>query len=111
MKILRILSIFILFWCNFTEGGEKSYLNWENVTNSVKITIFKSKNIQKTCEKESKKRGNSGFGFALEACSFWKDSLFGRTCDVFVTSDVNQETFAHELKHCFQGDFHKNPKR
>jgi hypothetical protein len=58
--------------------------------------------VQATCEAISKDSGLGGFGFAVDACSFWQK----KTC-LIVTGDKSTHAEAgHEIRHCFQGSFH-----
>ena len=78
---------------NFTK---KTTITWEYVI----------KDINKRCNEESKRLGQKGFSFNLDACSFWKENLFGNTCHIITLEKVNMWTVGHEVRHCFQGDFH-----
>lgn len=72
--------------------------------NANKITLEWKRvaDIQSTCEKESKKRGLGGFGFALKACSFWA----GDSCVLFTGKETSLHSLGHEVRHCFQGAYH-----
>jgi len=84
----------------------------ENQTNEVKITWIAVEDIQKSCDAESKKRGKNGFPYAVDACSFWGDKRnsagsMQRTCFIFTSAKTNTHTLGHEMRHCFQGEYHK----
>jgi hypothetical protein len=66
------------------------------------ITWQLTDNVQKTCEAESRKRGNKGFGYPVSACSFWS----GDTCTIITGTKTTTLDMGHELRHCFQGSFH-----
>jgi hypothetical protein len=70
---------------------EKSTISWRRVDD-----------VQKTCEAESRKRGFSGFGYRVNACSFWE----GGRCDIFTSKSPTTHDLGHETRHCFQGAFH-----
>lgn len=59
-------------------------------------------NVQKTCEAESKRRGLGGFGFGVDACSFWE----GSSCVIITGRLTTMHEIGHEMRHCFQGAFH-----
>ena len=80
-----------------------------NVTNSTLITWKQVDNIQNTCEQESRKRGYGGFGYSLEACAFWDKNFTGFNCQIFTKKNTTHDTLGHEIRHCFQGDFHAQP--
>lgn len=77
------------------------------MTDKVVIKWVRVKDIRATCESESRKRGFKGFGFSMEACSFWGKTLVGGNyCDVFTRERTTLHDIGHEMRHCFQGDFH-----
>ena len=63
-------------------------------------------NIQTTCEAESRKRGNNGFGFPLQACTFWTKHPQGYVCTIYTKKNPTIHTMGHEMRHCFQGNYH-----
>ena len=79
----------------------------DNYTNQVLVKWHYTDNLQKTCETESRKRGHGGFGYPLDACSFWSKSFFGTfTCDIYTERKTNLHFLGHEIRHCFQRNFH-----
>ena len=74
---------------------EKSTIVWHRVDN-----------LQQVCEAESKRRGHGGFGYSVEACSFWDKGLTGHECHIYTRKKTNLENLGHETRHCFQGNFH-----
>ena len=73
----------------------KSTIEWKPVAN-----------LQAECEKESKKRGLGGFGYPVTACSFWDNGIRGNRCLVLTAKNLNMHTLGHEMRHCFQGNYH-----
>jgi hypothetical protein len=73
-----------------------------NYTNQSTITWRSVDNVQKVCESESRKRGYGGFGYGLEACSFFD----GNSCTVITGKKTTMHTLGHEVRHCFQGPWH-----
>jgi hypothetical protein len=64
--------------------------------------------INDFCQKESKKRGFGGFGYHVDACTFWDQDILGNdVCTVYTPSQVNLVMLGHEVRHCFQGAWHK----
>lgn len=74
----------------------------KNTVRHSTITWLTVDNLQATCEAESRKRGNSGFGRKLEACAFWTDN----TCTIITKKQTSLHALGHETLHCFQGAFH-----
>lgn len=64
------------------------------------------KAVNKTCQAESRARGLKGFGYTVEACAFWTQTLFGYRCIIYTSYWTSMDTLGHEIRHCFQGDFH-----
>ena len=73
-----------------------------NIVNQSTVTWLAVDNLQATCEAESRKRGNKGFGYTLEACSFWVKN----TCTIITKKQTSLHALGHETLHCFQGAFH-----
>jgi hypothetical protein len=78
----------------------------ENKMTNTNIEWRPVKEIQAECEKESIKRGLGGFGYAVTACSFWSNDLLGNRCLVITSMNLNMHTLGHEVRHCFQGNYH-----
>lgn len=73
-----------------------------NFTNQTTVTWLVVGNVQRTCERESHKRGYGGFGYGVEACSFWTKSQ----CTIVTSTKPTMHNLGHELRHCYQGAFH-----
>ena len=93
-----------------------AYADWDNpletfdsskkITSHVDLKWVAVDNIQATCESESRKRGNNGFGFKLEACTFWDKTPTGYSCVMYTKKNPTTFTMGHEVRHCFQGNYH-----
>jgi hypothetical protein len=68
----------------------------------VTVKVIPVDNVQASCEKESKRRGQGGFGFGVQACTFWQ----GSSCTIIVAKQEIHHTLGHEFYHCFAGGFH-----
>jgi hypothetical protein len=78
----------------------------KNFTNRTTITIVPVANVQARCEAESRKRNLGGFGYGVDACSFWVRNGENSTCTIVVGLQTNNDTLGHEMRHCLQGAFH-----
>ena len=78
-----------------------------NMTGSSIITWEQASDIQKACEAESQRRGLGGFKIQVEACSFWGKRLGVDVCHIITEKKTDLDTLGHEMRHCFQGAFHK----
>ena len=77
------------------------------MTDNVSVTWNRVDDIRKTCETESKRRGLGGFGYSMEACSFWGTDKSGKDfCHIFTRKKTTMHDLGHEMRHCFQGAFH-----
>lgn len=74
----------------------------ENIKTQVTVTWRAVADVQKACEAESRKLGNKGFGYAVNACTFWQ----GNTCTIITQYQFNMHTLGHETLHCFRGNWH-----
>ena len=75
----------------------------KNFTESSTIKWVVVDNVQAACEAESRRRGYGGFGYGVLACSFFK----GDQCTIITGKKTNMHTIGHEVRHCFQADWHK----
>jgi hypothetical protein len=82
--------------------------NMQNLmTNKTEVTIVTADNVNAVCEKESRNRGAGGFGYRLEACSFWgKNSYGANVCTIVVGKKTSMHTIGHEMLHCLKGNWH-----
>ena len=75
----------------------------DNYTTQSTITWLTVNNVQKTCEAESRKRGYNGFGYGVQACSFYD----GNTCTIITGKKTTMHIVGHEVRHCFQANWHQ----
>ncbi len=93
--------------CASSEDPHQQFSTNKNNTNKSIITWRPVDRVQAECDKESKRLGYGGFGYPLEACSFWDKSPINNVCTIITGKNVNFHTVGHEIRHCFQGNFHK----
>ena len=105
MKIkLAILAVSLA--SNVHAFNDDPYENFSynrNFTNNSFIRWVAVDNVQNVCDSESKKRGYGGISWSVKACSFYDNNK----CDIYTSKQLNMHTLGHEVRHCFQGDFHK----
>lgn len=87
-------------------NGDLKFDFTQRKTSSAKVNIHTVDNIWKTCEAESRKRGYNGFGYSVDACTFWEHTPMGSTCDVYLAKKTSMHEIGHEIRHCFVGSFH-----
>jgi hypothetical protein len=106
MKKALAVSLMLLVSNSFAYYEDpKAYFNaTKNMTNTTTITWKQVDDVQGTCEAESRRRGNGGFGFTVEACSFWSPDK--TSCTIVTGKQTNLHQLGHETRHCFQGAFH-----
>ena len=103
----KALAILLMVMVNVAVAAD-----WENpdakfdaskkLTNRTTINWITVDDVQATCEAESRKVGNGGFGYAIQACSFWQQN----TCTIITAKSTSIHTLGHETRHCFQGNYH-----
>ena len=76
----------------------------KKMSETIKLTWRTVNDVQKACEAESRARGNNGFGYSIEACSFW--NWEGTECTIITRNKATLHDLGHELRHCFQGNYH-----
>jgi len=77
-----------------------------NETDTFQVTFKQAADINAACNAASRKRGGGGFGYAVDACSFWDITVTGRKCTVITKRKANFHTVGHEIRHCLQGHWH-----
>ena len=108
-KRFASFSLFFLQMCAYGEVVESPYdmFTLENSqAKTVVISIKVVKNIEETCRKLGSRRSNEPTTKYVEACSTW--SLLGGkvTCTIFTPKNIDYWILGHEVRHCFQGNFH-----
>jgi hypothetical protein len=110
-KILFWIPLLIFTNCSsakdvFKDNPYSMFSAEENMVNQSSIQWRTVLDVQKECEAESKKRGFHGFGYPVQACSFWDKAITGNKCVVITAKNLNMHTLGHEVRHCFQGNYH-----
>lgn len=100
---ILLLSVSTVSYAQLERSPTEMYSLSKVMTTSTKVNLIRTHNVLKTCELESKRRGFAGFkGLPMEACSFWD----ANSCTIVVGYKTNNDILGHELRHCFQGNFH-----
>lgn len=78
---------------------------------TVLVTLKSVDNIRKACDAENKRRVGKPFNYDLEACSF-RDAIMVNgeptmTCLILVPKTTTMHIYGHELRHCYEGQWHK----
>lgn len=77
------------------------------MTDTAQVTWITTSNVNKACEEESIRRGNGGFkGIQMQACSFWTKTSTGYECLIITAKNPTIHNLGHEIRHCFQGNYH-----
>ena len=86
----------------FNDDPNKPFGTSNNYTTQSTITWRTVVDVQKACEAESRKRGFNGFGYGVQACSFFD----GNQCTIITGKQTTMHSLGHEVRHCFQGNWH-----
>ena len=77
-----------------------------NVYKTVKVTWIPVDDVSKTCADEGRKRlkdfSSRNWVPVSDACSFWS----GNECTVYTKRNPTMHDIGHEVRHCFQHDWH-----
>lgn len=105
--------VVLLMFAGTVHASERFSTNSNVVTTST-IKWIQVDNVFEACDAESKNRGNGGFarlglGQKMDGCSFWSNTTPNKTnmCTVITAKTTDHDTLGHEVRHCFQGNFHK----
>lgn len=97
--IFAVNSAFANSWDNPTAQFDTKS-NFTDVSTIKWVTVD---NVQTACEQESRSRGYNGFNFGVLACAFFK----GDQCTIITGKKTTMHQLGHEVRHCFQGGWHK----
>jgi len=104
----KIILAVLLVPCAALAGdwrdGDAKFSAKPNRTETLAVSwlVVPESKVQATCEAISKDSGLGGFGFAVDACSFWRKN----TCLIVTGKQTTHAELGHELRHCYQGSFH-----
>lgn len=106
-RLALVVAALLLPWialaANWRDGDAKfSTKSNRKETLVVSWMVVPTAQVQATCEAISRDSGLGGFGFALNACSFWHP----KTCVIVTGEQTTMHELGHELRHCYQGSFH-----
>lgn len=90
----------------FQEDPERIFDMKKSMTSMTTVKVEYTKDVQGRCEAESRSRGMKGFGYSVEACSFWKKLAVLDVCHIIVPRKVSLVTLGHEFAHCLFGSWH-----
>jgi len=97
-------------YCQEWRNPEAKFDTKSNRVAKVNITWTPVKNVQLACENRSREQGLGGFGYSVDACSFWTFGPVESKCEIFTSEKTTMHEIGHEMRHCFQGSFHGIPK-
>jgi hypothetical protein len=104
---LGLLVIGNFAWAEFYEwdNPNKSFDTGVNKRTESTIKWIPVDDVIDACNKESKKRGFGGFdpGAKFAACSFYN----GNQCTIITSKTPSMHTLGHEMRHCYQGNWHE----
>jgi hypothetical protein len=104
-KFAILLYFFSPFCLAFSwDSPTTPFSTKENEYETMLISWKPVDNIQKTCEAEHKSRGFGQINYKVDACSFWNFTT--RTCTIFTKKNPTMHDIGHELRHCYQGNWH-----
>jgi len=107
-KLLLILLMVSPLAHSYSEDVEQRFSMTNNLSNNIRIVFQQSPNPAEDCERMNRARGFGGFGYPVQACSFWNyNTGSGDSCLIVTGPDASLHVLGHEIRHCIQGNFHK----
>lgn len=111
MKKAFLILLSIVYtnaWAGLEKDAYQKYSVSKRMTSNVTVTIrtVPKAQVQQACDQESKRLGNGGMGYKVDACTFWWPKDNGYICTMILPEETNNDTIGHEFRHCFQGAFH-----
>jgi len=107
-KALVVLAVLVSTQAfAYSESAEVEFPTSNNFTRQSTISWIPVDDVNARCNAESRKRGLGGFGFGVDACSFWEAKNGQDVCTIITSRSATMHQLGHETRHCFQGNFHK----
>ena len=107
---LALAAILAIFSTSAIAQLEKGPLDTfdatRKLTETSTITWRAVSNVQEVCNKEAARRGKGKFGYSIDACAFWDKTPNGYVCTIVTKPSPNYWDVGHEMRHCFQGNWH-----
>ena len=75
----------------------------QTMTDKTVVIWKRVDNVQIGWNAESERLGVAKIPYQVKACSFWTKN----TCTIITGKKTTQHSLGHELRHCFQGNWHK----
>ena len=89
---------------------DETTMNAKHFTLKSNIEWVFTKDVNRLCEYEAKKRGTKPFNVGkkiMDGCAFWnKDEQGKDVCTIITNIKTDYWTLGHEVRHCFHGGFH-----
>lgn len=111
MKYILALLVVVSTFANAEDAYQP--INPERVprVETVLVTLKSVNNIRQACDAENRRREGKPFGYDVEACSF-RDAIMVNneptmTCLILVPKTTTMHIYGHELRHCYEGRWHK----
>jgi hypothetical protein len=103
-KILILLALVSGSAFAYDDDPTALFSSAYNKTNQTVVNWIAVDDVTAVCDRERKSKGQNGFGYAVKACSFWDNDF--KTCTIITKKNTNMHTLGHEMRHCFQGNWH-----
>ena len=107
MKNITVLFLLIPSLTFADESPFTKFSTENNFTQSSKIEWEQVDDIQKACNEQRINSGEKVYTYKVDACSAWSVNIFQQhVCHIITEKNVSMWTIGHEIRHCFQGNFH-----
>lgn len=107
MKTILFVCLLLVNSVAIAENPSEMFPTDNNFTDTSKITWKQVDNVQAVCDKQHISTDGKPYGYKVLACSSWTKSIFGDKCEIITGKRTSLHIIGHEVRHCFQGDFHK----
>ena len=110
MKYVLLFLISTSAFARLEKSPYEKYSSTNNFTTSTKVTWEAVDNINKVCNEIHIKLTGKPYPYPVNACTTYKKKvLFFQQyeCHIITSKTTNNDILGHEIRHCFQGEFHK----
>jgi len=101
-----IITTCITAYCAVAETPYDTFSLENSPVKAANISIIVVKNLEETCRKLEFKNSHRTVSKFVEACSTWSFASGQSNCVIYTAKIIDFWILGHEVRHCFQGNFH-----
>ena len=106
--ILAIALLMPTMACAYDDSPYSTFSTDANFTTTSIISWEPADDVQAACDANRRKRGRPPYSIKVKACSFWSVNMLNQNiCHIVTKRDTTIWSVGHEIRHCFQRNWHE----